>query len=85
MKKIYQEGHVQLCSKEWEEFRWCIKAVAGDKLAKERLLVRKRNLVHSLDGMPWEYKKAYLKHLASEQRLPKKYMHLINDDQVDQS
>jgi len=84
MNTMYEHGGYRSCREDWEEFRWCVKAkLLRDEMSTKRLAVRKRNVYTTMDQMPWVFKREYLEYLRDEQRLPKRYLYLVDDDAID--
>ena len=81
LTNFYELGQIRPCQEEWETFRWCFKAkFLRDEEAKKRLEVRSRNVYVNMDKMPWIWREGYLRYLKEENRLPKRYDYLVDDD-----
>lgn len=88
LSNFYELGQIRPCLEEWETFRWCFKAkFLMDDEAKKRLEVRARNVYVNMDQMPWIWRDSYLTYLKQQDRLPKRYSYLVedNDDDADAS
>ncbi|KAL9646446.1 hypothetical protein ABK040_006443 [Willaertia magna] len=81
LTNFYEIGQIRPCLEEWENFRWCFKAkYLKNRESLERLKVRNKNIYLNLDKMPWIWRNEYLIYLKNQERLPKRYYYLINDD-----
>ncbi|KAL0478896.1 hypothetical protein AKO1_010726 [Acrasis kona] len=75
---LYEVGKQDPCVEEWDMFRWCMSAkFLRSHKAFQQMQMRKRNIYHGIDKLPWAYRKSYIEYLHDENRLPQRLHYLV--------